>query len=198
METPYRDALRQVKNKTLVPFNAYNTDVNVGVVPPSVACNVFAFGGTEYRNDRMIQMVSVPISRELYISKIQIFSYRVSGGGAASPFVDYSTNPTDNQNLVDYLTLYLCQNPVYTTTGAGTLADPLRVALSSGLISSFTIRFNDGYFTPEFDFPFFLSADDTMYVFIDNAFANPVAITYNDFHFYTRVTGVLGTKSRER
>jgi len=196
---PYRDQLEQVRNKTLVPFNAYNADVAVAAVPPSVACNVFAFGGTEYRNDRMIRMVLVPVSRELFVSKIQVFSYRVSGGGAAvSPFVDTATNPADNENLVDDLTLYLCQNPVYATTGAGTLADPLRVAISSGLLSSFTIRFNDGYFVPEFDFPYFLSANDTMYIFIDNTFANPVPIVYNDFRFYTRVTGVLGTKSRER
>jgi hypothetical protein len=93
--------------------------------------------------------------------------------------------------------LYLCQNPVYATTGAGTLAVPRRVAISSGRIPSFEIRFNDGYYSPDFEFPYWLDANDTLYIYADNSFPNPVTAAYESFKFYTRVTGVLVTKSRE-
>jgi hypothetical protein len=192
MGIPLREELLQVKNGTLLPFNGYNTDVAEGAA--SIACNVFNFGGTEYRNDRLIRMVQVPVSRELFISSIQVFSYRTSG--PSSPFAGWANNPADNQILVDYLPLYLCQNPLYATTGAGTLADPRRIAISSGRIPSFEIRFNDGYYSPEFEFPYWMDANDTLYVYADNSFPNPVTAVYESFTFYTRVTGVLVTKSR--
>jgi hypothetical protein len=197
MGLPYRDELLQVKNKTLAPYNVYNTDTAAGSA--SIACNVFEFGvgKTEYRNDRLIRMASVPVSQELYIQRLQVFSYRVSSGGAVSPLAGYAGNPADNQSLVDYLTLYVCQNVKYSVSGAGSLADPRRIAISSGLIANFTIRFNDAFYTPEFDFPYFLSANDTLSIFIDNAFPNPVTYAYNDFNFYTRISGVIGTKSQE-
>lgn len=195
MNASLRDDLLRVKNKTLLPFNGYNTDVAEGT--GSISCNVFNFSGTEYRNDRLIKMVQVPVSRELYISSIQVFSYRTLSG-PASPFAGWANNPADNQILVDYFPLYLCQNPVYTETGTGlALATPKRVAISSGRIPSFEIRFNDGYYSPDFEFPYWMDANDTLYIYADNSFPNPVTAVYESFSFYTRVTGVLVTKSRE-
>lgn len=197
MNIPTREELVQAKNKTLVPFNGYNTDVALGV--PSVSCNIFNFaaGQVEYRNDRMIQMVQVPVSRELFIQKIQIFSHRVNSLVVAT--ATWAGNPVDGEELANNVKLYLCQNPVYSTSGTGNaLATPFRVAISSGLIPSFELRFNDGFYTPEFEFPYWLNANETMYLYIDNNFPNPSTAYLPAFKLYTRITGVLATKSQER
>lgn len=186
--------IRTTDRGALFPLNEYSSPGTDDAL--DIGSSYFTFTATEYRNDRMITMLTVPANKEAFVQSFQVFSNNLNT--ILITDADKGWSATDG-NYIDSikseLALELCLSPVYAVTGVGSLADPFRITVSRGKFLHYQIEINDGFYVMDFPFNYWLDQNETLCIHVVNTIPSAKGDRVN-FRLRTRVFGIMALKGR--